>query len=206
MARPHFRAAAPVHNGLNLFGTRLGILGFVLFALIFSGCVSSSKYEAEKARALNFQRLLAQEEKRTGELNVQVQETKRQIASLESQNRDLTVELQGVRDQLARAQDEASRMQEASGSPDMGRPEDDLTLSESSLSEFGLGDMDLGESEFKDFGTQDDLGAPPHTVVKGETLYGISRQYGVTVSDLKRWNNLDSNIISIGQQLKVSGP
>ena len=52
---------------------------------ILVGCVSSGKYEGEKARALNFQRLLAQEEKRTGELSSQIQETKRQLVSLGSQ-------------------------------------------------------------------------------------------------------------------------
>ena len=48
----------------------------ILSSGLLVGCVSSGKYESEKARALNFQRLLAQEEKRTGELNSEVQSTK----------------------------------------------------------------------------------------------------------------------------------
>lgn len=42
-----------------------------------------------------------------------------------------------------------------------------------------------------------------HSVVKGDTLYNISRRYGKTVEDIKRLNGLTSNTISIGQQLRV---
>lgn len=44
-----------------------------------------------------------------------------------------------------------------------------------------------------------------HTVKKGDTLYNISKRYNCTVGDLKIWNDLTSNEISIGQQLAVSG-
>ncbi|PCI36179.1 MAG: N-acetylmuramidase [Flavobacteriaceae bacterium] len=40
-----------------------------------------------------------------------------------------------------------------------------------------------------------------HTVVKGDTLYSISRRYELSVTDLKLINGLNSNSISIGQQL-----
>lgn len=42
-----------------------------------------------------------------------------------------------------------------------------------------------------------------HAVVAGETLYGISRRYGMTVEQLKQLNQLTTNSISIGQQLRV---
>jgi len=45
-----------------------------------------------------------------------------------------------------------------------------------------------------------------HTVSSGETLFSISRQYSVSVSDLKSWNNLRSNTISPNMQLAVSPP
>lgn len=44
-----------------------------------------------------------------------------------------------------------------------------------------------------------------YTVKSGDTLYGISNRYGLTVDELKRMNNLTSNTLSIGQVLKVSG-
>ena len=52
--------------------------------------------------------------------------------------------------------------------------------------------------------------APPpskpkyHTVKKGETLSSIAKKHHVTVSNLKKWNNLKSNTIKINQKLRVS--
>lgn len=42
-----------------------------------------------------------------------------------------------------------------------------------------------------------------HTVRRGESLGVISNKYGVAVSDLKRWNNLRSNMINSGSKLKI---
>lgn len=42
-----------------------------------------------------------------------------------------------------------------------------------------------------------------HRVQAGDTLYGISRRYRMTVDELMRLNELDSNLISVGQLLKV---
>ena len=43
-----------------------------------------------------------------------------------------------------------------------------------------------------------------HTVRKGDTLWGIARQYGVSVPELSAANDLSSNsTISVGRQLKV---
>ena len=42
-----------------------------------------------------------------------------------------------------------------------------------------------------------------HTVKSGETLSKIAVRYGVSVADIKRWNGLKSDIIQIGQKLKI---
>lgn len=43
-----------------------------------------------------------------------------------------------------------------------------------------------------------------HTVGKGETLFAISKKYGITVEELKQWNNIGAqNIITIGQRLVI---
>lgn len=42
-----------------------------------------------------------------------------------------------------------------------------------------------------------------HIVSKGETLYSISKRYGITVEKLKKLNNLTSTIIGIGDVLIV---
>ena len=44
-----------------------------------------------------------------------------------------------------------------------------------------------------------------HTVQKGESLYHISKQYKVPVAELKKWNNLTTDNIRIGQVLSVNG-
>jgi LysM repeat protein len=45
-----------------------------------------------------------------------------------------------------------------------------------------------------------------HTVAAKETMYSIARQYNITVQQLKEWNNLQGNEISIGQVLFVAQP
>jgi len=42
-----------------------------------------------------------------------------------------------------------------------------------------------------------------HTIKKGENLDGISKKYGVSVSELKSWNGLNSNLIREGQNLYI---
>ncbi len=43
-----------------------------------------------------------------------------------------------------------------------------------------------------------------HIVKAGDTLYNISRKYNMTVEALKKLNGLTSNVIKIGQRLKVN--
>jgi len=45
-----------------------------------------------------------------------------------------------------------------------------------------------------------------HIVAKKETLYSISKRYGISVADVKAWNGMSSNTLTIGQTLKVSAP
>src|SRR5699024_6794259 len=43
-----------------------------------------------------------------------------------------------------------------------------------------------------------------YKVKSGDTLYSIANKHNISVSNLKKWNNLKSNIISVNQVLKVS--
>ena len=43
-----------------------------------------------------------------------------------------------------------------------------------------------------------------HTVQPGETIYQLASRYGFTVDKFKAINGLNSNIISVGQQLRIS--
>ena len=42
-----------------------------------------------------------------------------------------------------------------------------------------------------------------HTVEAGQTLFRLSRMYDVTIEDIKKWNDLRNNVISIGQKLVI---
>lgn len=43
-----------------------------------------------------------------------------------------------------------------------------------------------------------------HVVESKETLYSISKKYTVTTEDLRKWNNLHSSDLKIGQQLRIN--
>jgi len=42
-----------------------------------------------------------------------------------------------------------------------------------------------------------------HTVASGDTLWSISRRYGVSVTALKQENGLKSDVIRLGANLKI---
>jgi len=42
-----------------------------------------------------------------------------------------------------------------------------------------------------------------HTVVKGDTMYNISKRYNITIDQLKEWNNMAETNIQLGQNLKI---
>ena len=70
------------------------IVGLICGGTIFSGCVLVEKYAAEKARSMNFQRLLAQDERRMTELDSEVKRAKRELAEYERTNWELTAQTQ----------------------------------------------------------------------------------------------------------------
>lgn len=45
-----------------------------------------------------------------------------------------------------------------------------------------------------------------HVVAAKETMFSIARQHGISLQQLKDWNKLEGNEISIGQELIVSAP
>lgn len=51
--------------------------------------------------------------------------------------------------------------------------------------------------------TVNNRGEKLHQVEPQQTLYSISRMHGVKVDDIKRWNNLPDNTISVGSNLIV---
>ena len=193
-----------VNTLMPRFSYRIGTV--ICGALLLSGCVMAEKYDAEKARSLNFQRLLAQEEKRTSELDSEVKRSKNELMEYESRNRELTAQLQAVREQTARIQEEAEAMKESAllerkAKGDMKRA---LTPMRKSLpvaptpNNVGLGGSTLGFAP-----SVSAASGAVHIVKPGETLYRISRQYSVTVDKVRKWNKLSDDIIEVGQRLIV---
>lgn len=45
--------------------------------------------------------------------------------------------------------------------------------------------------------------AKTHTVQPSETLFSISKEYNVSIAELKAWNNLSSNNLQVGQKLRI---
>ncbi|MEM7729310.1 MAG: LysM peptidoglycan-binding domain-containing protein [Pseudomonadota bacterium] len=45
--------------------------------------------------------------------------------------------------------------------------------------------------------------AAHHLVVEGDTLYGLSRRYGLSLSELQQANGLDGAAIALGQTLTI---
>ena len=178
-----------------------------------SGCVMAEKYDAEKARSLNFQRLLAQEEKRTGELDSEVKRSRNELMEYESRSRELTAQLQTAREQMARVQEEAEAMKESAllerkAKADMKRK---LTPMRKALpvepisdaADLSPSDPVSAKSEPRDSLLGGVGSAAVHVVRPGETLYRISRQHGVSVDKVRKWNKLPDDIIEVGQKLIV---
>ena len=42
-----------------------------------------------------------------------------------------------------------------------------------------------------------------YIVKKGDTLYSIAREYNTTVDELKKYNNLENNLLEIGRELII---
>ena len=195
------------------------LLGILLCSgLLVSGCVVlEEKYNAEKARSLNFQRLLAQEEKRTAELDSEIRHTKAELAEFEARNRELSAQVQVAREQMGRLQEETEAIREATvlerkALEDMQRKGPSLSSkpkkveaskavsggrSGGSLSDKGMAAVTEPASAMKV------TPGTVHVVKPGETLFSISRRYGIEVDKLKKLNKLPDDIVEIGQKLLV---
>ncbi len=194
------------------------LLGMLLCSgWMLSGCVVlEEKYNAEKARSLNFQRLLAQEEKRTAELDSEVKRTKNELAEFEARNRELSAQVQMAREQMARLQEEAEAIKEATvlerkALEDMQRkdhsPAAKLKKSEVSKEPSKAAAHESGGNALAAKSLSTNAVAKSstgvHVVKPGETLFGISRRYGLDIEKVKAMNKLPDDIIEVGQKLMV---
>jgi LysM repeat protein len=189
---------------------RLVAIGFS--GVLLTGCVMTEKYEAEKSRSLNFQRLLAQEEKRTGDLDAELKRVKLQAGELEGRNREMTAQIQAVREQLASIQEEAAAARETEGmraqtkkskkAKQKTKPEAMAAVPAPAMADPAPAPVPALTPVPGPAG-----GSPVvHVVQAGETVFRIARQNGVSVQQIRQWNNLKNDVIEVGQQLVVAPP
>lgn len=55
-------------------------------------------------------------------------------------------------------------------------------------------------------GTSTDENTTIHEVQPQETLFSLSKKYGVSIAEIKTWNNLEDNSLETGQQLIIHEP
>src|SRR5699024_4540456 len=61
------------------------------------------------------------------------------------------------------------------------------------------------ENDAKEESSNTSSNEDKYTIKKGDTLSGIAILHGVTVDELKDWNNLSSSLIVSGQDLTIKG-
>ncbi|MFK6999485.1 LysM peptidoglycan-binding domain-containing protein [Flavobacterium oreochromis] len=54
--------------------------------------------------------------------------------------------------------------------------------------------------------SNNDTAISEHIVLQGETLYGIAKKYHLYVSDLKKWNQVESGLVTPGDVIKLVEP
>ncbi|NGP88639.1 LysM peptidoglycan-binding domain-containing protein [Fodinibius halophilus] len=64
-------------------------------------------------------------------------------------------------------------------------------------------ELSVGQSLIIRAGNPNNEDKTVHTVEKQETLFSISKMYNVSIAEIKRWNELSSNNLSVGQKLVI---
>jgi LysM repeat protein len=170
---------------------------------------------------LNFQRLLAQEERRTAELDSEVKRTKHELLEFEARNRELLTQVQTVREQMTRLQEEAEAVKEsallerkamedmrktASPAAKPKKPDAPAEPPAAAVAAPSAPPKSQGGKELEtvlDQASAVKAGAIIHVVKPGETLFRLSRRYGIETEKLRKMNKLPDDIIEVGQRLIV---
>jgi len=188
-------------------------LAVLAAALAMAGCVTKETYTAQVNRTTNLQRLLAEEEKRSADLAVEIARLKKQAGDLEAQNKLTTTQLTEARAQVVRSLEEVGRLQEE---VQKGRQSAKTGASKSKKS---LGaaptpteppdrlDELQGGSGMKATSATPSLEGGGsnvyHEVKRGDTLFNIAKRYHIDVKTIRELNDLTRDEIRVGERLIV---
>ncbi len=85
------------------------------------------------------------------------------------------------------------------------QPVDDIKASNGNSTALSVGEIVLIPSKAVAKTTLSSTSQKTHLVKKGETLYSISRETGVSVTDIKKFNSMKDNELSVGETLQLTG-
>ena len=187
---------------------------WIILAMVLAlpGCVTKESYTQQVNRTTNLQRLLAEEEKHSSDLNAEVARLKNQVGDLEAQNKLISDQLKDARTQIVRSLEEVGRLQEdvqshrASVKPKRQGVAPAPTEPPDRLGELQSETLETGKRPAKASRatTTGKDGASYHEVQRGDTLFNISKRYQTDVKTLKELNGLTSDEIRLGDKLRVS--
>lgn len=140
------------------------------------------------------------------EIKTQLQQMEQRLSTME----EALADLQNLKSQLAASNELGARVDrfEASFSMRLGDLDQKVSDLEKKISQVAV--QKKQPAPAKKTAAKPRKKTPPkhkiryHTVAAGDTLYSISRKYGVSLATLKKINGLKGNAIQKGQKLRVT--
>lgn len=185
----------------------------LVMVVALPGCVTKESYTQQVNRTTNLQRLLADEERHSSDLNAEVARLKNLVGDLEAQNKLVSDQLKDARTQVVRSLEEVGRLQE-----EVHSHRANVKAKRQGVAPAPTEPPDrLGELQFETLGANkrpakssramatEKNGADSHEVQRGDTLFNIAKRYKTDVKTLKELNGLTSDNIRLGERLMVSG-
>lgn len=106
--------------------------------------------------------------------------------------------------EIADYQSWARGLKEAGYATDPKYPEKLITIIERyNLDRFDAAALGIDYNSKNQFNNDQLTSNDYYQVVQGDTLYSISKRFGISIDDLRRINNISENSISIGQRLRI---
>jgi len=172
---------------------KIRILSLFFVAAVFLACNS-----AQAAEDLTISQGLSLLDEKVNKLTAQSEDLQFRYQQLQKTIEKLQTDLGELRKAIAASggdsPSELKRLEDRIAAVDAARQKDRQAIIDQLAKE--LSGSPSGKIPAKSDGKE-------HVVQKGENLTAIAHQYGVSVADLKKANNLTSNDIKVGQKLAI---